>query len=312
MRKEPLTPQKLELLRGISKVTWLGFWVNLALCIFKITAGLLGNSRAVVADGVHSISDLISDVAILVGVRFWLAPADAQHPHGHQRLESLVSLFIGVLLGLAGVGIVLDAVEQMSSPREHVGSLMALAAAVISVISKEALFRWTLKKAHELQSEAVEANAWSHRSDALSSLPIVAAVAVAMWMPAWSAVDLWGAVLVALFIMHAAWQICLPSLNALLDRGAGPDLLARIATRAKEVPGVCGVHALRTRYMGKELQVDMHISVEGSLTVTEADRIAHAVTAHLRGAETETHLGVTICDVLIHIDPWDPSRKRVE
>ncbi len=297
----PYDPARLA---GIRFVTWVGFWVNLVLCAFKVAAGILGNSRAVTADGIHSLSDLLTDIIILVGVRFWPAPPDEDHPHGHRRLESLISLIVGLLLGLAGLGIAWDAVEGLFSPREPAGSLLALIAAVLSVTSKEWLFRWTLKRGRDLGSEAVEANAWGHRSDAISSLPIVPAVALSWWLPSWGFLDLVGAILVALFILHAAWKICATAADTLLDKGADEQTCAALVAIVREVPGVCGVHELRTRFLGKEIQVHMHVGVDPAITVAQAEEIANAVEAGLYADSTEQRLGVGVCDVLVHVDPW--------
>ncbi len=294
--------------REISRVTWVGFWVNVFLSIFKIGAGFMGNSRAVVADGVHTLSDLITDIAVLVGVRFWVSPPDDGHPHGHKRLESLVALSIGVLLAAAGVGIAIDAAERMGShSAEKAGSLLALLAALSSVVLKEILYRWTAEKARDLKSEAVRANAWDHRSDAVSSVPIALAVAISLWFPAFAIVDLVGALIVSVFILHAAWKICLPAVNTLLDKGADAAVRARIKETALSVPGVRGVHDLRTRFLGQELQIDLHVSVDGSLTVEEGNRIAHELEDALCSPETAERIGVEIHDALIHIDPWHPD-----
>ena len=300
----PFDPARLA---GIRFVTWVGFWVNLLLCVFKVLAGVLGNSRAVTADGVHSLSDLVTDIIILVGVRFWPAPPDVDHPHGHRRLESLISLLVGLLLGLAGLGIAWDAAENLFAPREPAGSLLALIAAVVSVVVKEWLFRWTLKRGKELGSEAVEANAWGHRSDAIASLPIIPAVALSWWFPSWSFLDLIGAVLVALFILHAAWKICAAAANTLLDKGADEQTCAALAAVVREIPGVLGVHGLRTRFLGKDVQVDMHVGVDPNITVAQAEEIADAVERVLYEAETAKRVGVGVCDVLVHVDPWRES-----
>ncbi len=296
----------------ISRVTWVGFWVNVVLSVVKIGAGFLGNSRAVLADGVHTLSDLITDIAVLVGVRFWIHPPDEAHPYGHKRLESLVALTIGVLLAVAGVGIAIDAVDRMGEQGDaKVGSLLALFAALFSIVSKEALYRWTAAKAREIKSEAVRANAWDHRSDAISSIPIALAVAVALWFPAFAVVDLIGALVVSVFILHAAWKICQPAANVLLDKGADAEVRERILRVAAKVPGVKGAHDLRTRYLGQGLQVDLHVSVDGSLTVAEGNVIAHALEDTLYSEEAAEAIGVEICDVLVHIDPWLPDATNV-
>lgn len=292
----------------VLRVTWIGFWVNLVLSAFKIAAGFFGNSRAVIADGVHSLSDLITDVAIIIGVRYWMAPPDAQHAYGHKRLESLISLSIGVVLALAGVGIAIDAVKRIGHQEgEQVGSLLALFAAASSALCKEILYRWTIKKARELKSDALEANAWDHRSDALSSLPIAVAVAVTLWFPALAFVDLIGAILVALFILHAAWKICKGAVYVLIDGGGDLVVYEKIRTYALAVDGVRDVHKLRTRFEGQGLFVDMHVCVDGSITVAEGSVIAHHVVDALHSQEAVEDIGVDILEVLVHIDPSQES-----
>jgi cation diffusion facilitator family transporter len=289
----------------IRKVTWVGLRVNAILTIFKFWAGITGNSRAVIADAIHSLSDLATDIVVIIAVRFWVAPPDALHNYGHKRLESLISLCIGVLLAAAGLGIVADAVGRNGDQaREQVGSLPALFAVISSVVIKEALYRWTLAKGKILKSDALVAKAWDHRSDALSSLPIVVAVAVAMYIPSLAAVDLLGAVLVAGFIVNAAWGICVPAVRVLMDSGAGEEVHCLLIAYCKKIEGVKGIHALRTRYLGQGLHVDMHVGVDAGLTVGEGNDIAHKVEDALYAAEATEYIGVEIFNVLVHIDPW--------
>ena len=291
-------------------VTWVGFWLNLILGVFKIVAGILGNSRAVVADGVHSLSDLVTDIALLVGVRFWMAPPDSTHPYGHKRLETLVSFLIGVLLGFVGFGIAWDSINRIGQQEgERVGSLLALFAALSSVITKEILYRWTAKKGCELKSDALEANAWHHRSDALSSIPISVAVAVAMWFPAWAVVDLIGAIVVAGFILYASWKICFSAARVLIDGGIDKEVQAKIVEYAIRTPGVIDVHDLRTRFVGQGLQVDLHACIDAGLTVGQGNEIAHALENSLYTADAAAFIGVEIFDVLVHIDPWYPEEE---
>lgn len=297
---------------GISRVTWIGFWINAFLAAFKIAAGIMGNSRAVVADGVHSLSDLITDIALLVGVHFWVAPPDEAHPYGHKRLESLVSLSIGSILAVAGVGIAFEAVERLGKAHDgRVGGMLALGAALFSVVVKEALFRWTLKKGRELRSSAVEANAWEHRSDAIASVPVVIAVAVAFWLPSLAIVDLLAAIILSGFIEYAAWKICKPAVDTLLDKGADPALHQRILEFAGRAEGVKSVHRLRSRYLGQDLFLDLHICVDGNLTVAEGNAIAHDLEDSLYSKEAAGELGVEIADAVIHVDPWLPRDPEV-
>ena len=309
-RKDGMAERDRQRSHGIVFVIWVGFWLNLVLSLLKIAAGILGNSRAIVADGVHTLSDMVTDIALLVGVRFWMAPPDSCHPYGHKRLESLVSFGIGMLLGIVGFGIAWDSIGRISrQDSERVGSVLALFVALSSVILKELLYRWTAKRGRELKSGALEANAWHHRSDALSSIPICVAVAVAMWFPAWAVLDLIGAIVVAGFILYAAWNICLCAARVLIDGGTDAEALARIMEYAKRTPGVKDVHDLRTRFVGLGLQVDLHACIDASLTVGQGNEIAHALEDSLCAADAAAYIGVEIFDVIVHIDPWYPDKE---
>ncbi len=281
----------------IRRVTWVGFVANLALSALKISAGLLGGSRAVLADGVHSLSDGATDVVILVGSRYWLAPPDGEHPHGHRRVETLVTTLIGLSLAAVAVGVVIDAVHSLRRPGGGSPSLLAAGAALVSIVAKEILYRWTAREGRRLRSGAVVANAWHHRSDAFSSVPALVAVVAAALVPAWAFVDFVGALVVSAFIIHAAWRITAPALGQLADRGASSDVVGALTALAAQVPGVRSVHALRTRYLGGGLAVDLHVRVDDALTVRQGHDIAHAVRERLERSPHE------VLDVVVHVEP---------
>ncbi len=305
LRKLEDKKKRIAQVKGVSSVTWAGFWVNAALGAFKILIGFLSNSRALVADGVHSLSDMASDVGILVGVRYWSAPPDAKFPYGRYRLESMISLSIGVILAFAGAGVIWDAAAMLFEPRSgQAGNIWALMLCLVSMALKEWLYRWTMRRGIELNSAAVQANAKDHRSDAISSIPTALGIAVSLWFPSLSHIDLIAALIVGLFILYSAWEICLPATLTLLDRGADKALVEKIKKISLRVNGVKGIHDLRTRYMGMALQVDMHVAVADSMTVTEANRIAHELEDLLCSDEAAGEIGVTIYDVLVHVDPW--------
>lgn len=280
--------------------TWIGLLINLGLSVLKIVAGVLGHSRAVVADGLHSLSDLVSDFAVLVGVRVWSKPADGCHPYGHQRFETLVTLFIGLLMVMTGIGIGWDAVLAWSKGKAHDAEYIALLAALSSMVIKEALFRWTLRKGKKINSSALIANAWHHRSDALSSLPAALAVIGSMLLPGQLWIDLAGAVVISVFILYSAFTICAPALGSLVDAGASEEITQQLYKMASVVDGVKGIHRLRTRHHGG-LFVDMHLYVDEHLTVKQGHDIADEV-EHLLLQE-----GPNIIEVLVHVDPWDGS-----
>ncbi|MFN4217455.1 MAG: cation diffusion facilitator family transporter, partial [Brevinematales bacterium] len=186
-------------------VTWVGFWVNIILAILKYIAGFIGHSQTMIADATHSLSDLITDVAVLLGINYWSKPADATHPYGHKRIETLITGFIAFLLAIVGLGIGYDGLISLRKPDNgQVGSI-ALVTALVSIIGKEILYRWTVIQGKRLESPAIIANAWHHRSDAMSSLPAFVAIGLSLIDKRFSYFDHIGAVVVSLFILKTSW-----------------------------------------------------------------------------------------------------------
>ncbi len=298
MARSRFTPGSSEAL--VLRAAWVGLVVNVLLTIAKFVGGVLGHSQAVVADAVHSLSDLVTDVAVIVGVHFWSAPADADHPHGHARIETLVTVAIGLALAAVGIALGWEALRGLRGPTHGHPGVIALVAAVVSIISKEILFRWTAVVGRTADSPALVANAWHHRSDALSSIPAALAVAVSLARPQWSAVDHVGAAIVCLFILQASWRIAVPAIGQLIDQGA-PEAESRALERlASNIDGVHNAHALRTRYTGAKLAVDLHIEVDGELSVAAGHRIAQQVQRELLSK------GPDVIDVVVQVEPYRP------
>ncbi len=286
-----------ETIRRVRRATAVGMLLNILLALAKGAGGLVFSSQALVADAVHSFSDLITDLAVLFGVRYWSAPPDAEHPYGHGKIETMVTAFIGLALGALAFELVHDAVQSISSGGSTaVPGRFAFVIAVCSVVVKEALFRWTRAEARRLNSPGLEANAWHHRSDAASSIPAAAAIALARLFPSVGYIDQLGAILVSAMIFYSAWKIMRPALLELTEGGGG-DHAAEIEAKALAVPGVRSVHAVRARHIGSSIQADLHIRVDGNLTVTQGHAIAHEV----KKAVLESVPGVA--DVIVHVEP---------
>ncbi|MCG8533251.1 MAG: cation diffusion facilitator family transporter [Desulfovibrionales bacterium] len=303
--------QRDEQIRAVSFVTWVGLVLNLVLAGMKIVAGIFGNSRAVTADGIHSLSDLATDVSLLIGVRLWTAPPDDLHPYGHKRYETLLTAGIGVLLAVVAVGIVVDAAVAYSEEHVRHAQLIAFWAAAASIVIKEALYRWTAHYGRLHKAPSVVANAWHHRSDALSSIPAATSVLLAFIFPALHWVDLVGSVIVAFFIIHAAWEVTIPALNELVDKGVSDEVRADLTRLALSIDGVCDVYKLRTRFQGLAVFVDLHIAVDKNISVEEGHAIADAVEHILESSKHD------VADALVHVDPYDhaepmprPIRRR--
>ncbi|MGD8439368.1 MAG: cation diffusion facilitator family transporter [Holophagae bacterium] len=282
---------------------WVGLIVNLVLAAAKLGAGVVGHSQAVVADAVHSFTDIVTDLALILGVRYWTAPADDDHPHGHRRFETMITVFIGLMVAAAAVTIGLDAIRSFGSPTAP-PSAIALVAALLSIVVKEALYRWTAVAGRATGSPALIANAWHHRTDGLSSIPVAVAVAVAMIDHRLAVVDRIGALVVALFILHAAFRIIRPAIDELVDAGAPSAQREQLERLALDVEGVLAAHALRTRYIGSELAVDLHIEVDPDITVADGFAIARRVKQSL------LRHGPGVADVVVQLEPRQAIERR--
>ena len=292
--KDKATEEKT--VHEVRRVTYAGMAVNVAIAALKGCAGVVFSSQALFADAVHSLSDLVTDVAVVLGVRYWAAPADEKHPYGHGKIEALVTLFIAIALVVVSYELGAHAVRSLMSGASAVPGLPALFVALVSVASKEWLFRWTRRVARRVGSPALEANAWHHRSDAISSVPVAVAVVVAHAWPALAWVDAAGAVLVALFILHVAWELAHPALQELVDAEIG-DRSAAVAEVARKVAGVVDVHKVRVRRYGGSYAADLHVHVDGGLSVAEGHAIGHDVSDALLASD----LGIV--DAVVHVEP---------
>lgn len=284
-------------IQDAKKITLAGMIVNILLSTLKMILGIFGHSQAVIADAVHSLSDMVTDVLVLFGLKFWSAPADKQHPYGHQRIETIITLVISILLALVAFEIGWRAVERLGQPVETPPLAFAIFGPLVSIIAKEILFRRTRTVGKRIHSSALIANAWHHRSDALSSIPALVTVGIASLDPRWAFLDSLGAILVAGLVVKVAWEIASPALSELSERGVDDEALQEISKLAESVEGVCSIHRLRSRRLGTGWFVDLHVMVNGELSVYEGHDIATAV-QHLLLEQ-----GPDVADVTVHIEP---------
>jgi cation diffusion facilitator family transporter len=289
--------------KQVRRVTWIGLVLNLFLSALKFAAGYFGKSQALIADAIHSLSDTTSDIAVIAGSHYWSRPPDDSHPYGHRRMETLVSILIGIMLFGAGAGIGWEAITGLHQKQGASPGWIAVAAAFISIVSKEIIYRWTAAAGRRVKSSALAANAWHHRTDAISSLPVFVAVGGALIFPSWSFLDRVGAVIVSIFILHAAIKIIWPGISELIDVGAPREIQANIKAHALKRNGVLDAHAIRTRYISTSIQVDLHIVVEGTMTVHEG----HAIADDVRDCLIEEIPDVV--DVVVHVDPPEAMRN---
>ena len=263
--------------RGIFRVT----------LVFKFAAGILGNSAAMLADAVHSLSDFITDLIVILFVRLSGKPCDTNHDYGHGKYETLATALIGVMLLLVGVGIFWSSAEKIGQylcgkPLEAPGSI-ALIAAALSVVAKEALYHWTVARGRALQSQAVVANAWHHRSDALSSIGTLVGIGGAILLgDRWRVLDPLAAVVVSFFIVKVAIQLFVPNMEELLEKSLPADEERFIVETILQQPGVSDPHNLRTRHIGNYSAIEVHFRMDGSTSLNEAHRATREIEDRLR------------------------------
>lgn len=281
----------------IQRVTLVGALVNTLLAALKMLVGWLVNSQGLIADGVHSLSDLVTDAAVLLGARFWCAKPDSEHPYGHGRLETIVSILIGAVLAAASFGIAVRALRTMGEVHAASPGMMAFVVALVSMFAKEGLYRWTLRIGRQTQSLALVANAWHHRSDALSSLPVCLAVLGTHLFPGFVYLDHVAAVIVAVLLLHAAWRIAWPGIGELMEGRGDVDPAALLQGLKSAYPQIREIHKVRARRVGGALFVDLHMLVDASMSVGDSHRIAGQLEADLKKQEPR------VSDVTIHVEP---------
>lgn len=288
--------------KQIYRVTLLGMFVNMLLFVFKLVAGIIGRSGAMIADAVHSASDFATDIVVLAFVRISAKPRDDDHDWGHGKYETLASLIIGVALFAVGVEILVDSAEKITAvasgkvlPRP---GMIALIAAAASIVVKEALYHWTIRVGRQIDSPSVVANAWHHRSDALSSIGALLGIGCAYFFgEKWRIADPIAAIIVAALIIKVAYDLCRTALAELLEKSLSREVEDEILAIISATPNVYKPHNLRTRRIGVNIAIEVHIRVDGSMSVLSSHEISRDIEDALRdrfGKQTA---------VAIHIEP---------
>ncbi|MCR5575097.1 MAG: cation diffusion facilitator family transporter [Bacteroidaceae bacterium] len=292
----------MERNKEIYKVTLVGGAVNVILLLFKFVAGIVGHSAAMVADAVHSLSDFLTDIIVILFVRISGKPKDKGHDYGHGKYETLAMTIIGLALLAVAIGILYDGVMKIVTWAQG-GQLqapgkLALWAALLSVVLKEAVYRYSMVKARKLNSQAVEANAWHHRSDALSSIGTAIGIGGAIFLgERWTVLDPVASVFVGVFIVHVAIGLLRNGIGDLMEQSLPDEVEAEILQLAGSVKGVSEPHDLRTRRIGNHYAIEMHILMDGQIPLREAHDKASEVEELLR-----LHYGVET-HVVVHVEP---------
>ena len=289
----------------IARVTLTGSVVNLLLVGLKAVAGLVGHSAAMISDAVHSLSDFVTNIVVLVFVRVSARPQDEDHDYGHGKYETLATLFIGLALAAAAVGIVVSGAgklarwlqgEDLPAPGK-----IALWAALASIVAKELLFQYTRIKGKHLDSKALEANAWHHRSDALSSVGTAIGIGGAILLGSrWTVLDPLASIVVGAMLVKVAWDLLGPSFGELTDSSLPADMEQEMLAIIRSVPGVEDPHNLRTRRIGNRIAAEVHIRLDGTLPLSEAHEKASEVERRFKD-----RFGVQ-SHIIVHMEPNHP------
>lgn len=297
MKNEHLSREK-----EIYKITLWGSMVNFMLLIFKFVAGIVGHSSAMIADAVHSLSDFATDIIIIAFVRISEKPQDENHDYGHGKYETFATAIIGTVLLSVGIGILIDSTRNIiafyNGERIEAPGMLALAAALISILSKEAIYRYTMVKGKRLNSKAVMANAWHHRGDALSSVGTLVGIGGSIFLgKSWRVLDPLAALVVSLFIIKVSVRLIKPCIDELLEKSLPKEIEDKILDIILSFSEVRSPHHLRTRYIGNRIAIEVHIRMNGDMTLKEAHDITKRIEASLKEEFGEnTHIG-------IHMEP---------
>lgn len=300
----------MERNKEIYRVTLVGSAVNVVLLLFKFVAGVAGHSAAMLADAVHSLSDFVTDVIVLVFVRLSGKPVDKSHDYGHGKFETLAMTIIGLSLLAVAIGILYGGITKIvawigGQPLPAPG-ILALWAALLSIAMKETVYRYSMIKARQLQSQAVKANAWHHRSDALSSVGTAVGIGGAIFLGhRWTVLDPLASIIVSVLIIKVSVDLLRNGIGDLLEQSLPDDVEREIISIAASVPGVIEPHELRTRRIGNHYAIELHVLMDGDLTLHDAHEKASEVERMLRSQYgQETHIA-------IHVEPDDDSSSPI-
>ena len=288
--------------KKIYRVTFIGFAVNLLLAGIKLAAGILGRSGAMVADAVHSFSDMATDVVVIAFAKISAKPKDEGHDYGHGKYETLATIIISLALAAVGTGILVNSIGAIRVVVD--GGLLprpgtvALLAAAVSIVVKEILYRYTVREGRRVSSPSMIANAWHHRSDALSSLGTLAGIGCAYFLgDKWRIADPIAALVVAVFIFKVAFDLVRTGLNELLERSLPADVEEEILRIVTADPEVCQPHNLRTRRIGAAIAVEVHVRMDGAMTVARSHALTVDIERRLRARFGEGTM------IAIHVEP---------
>ena len=288
-------------MRG-ERVTLIGLGISVVLAAVKIGGGLVGQSHALIADGVESLLDVFGSSLVLGSLRYAARPPDSKHPYGHGKAEALASLVTASALVLVSLAIAIQSIHEINAPRT-LPAPFTLIILILVVVVKEVLGRFLLREGRDIHSRAVETDAWHHRSDAITSVAAFIGISLALWHgPSWAAADDWAALFACAIIGYNGVQLFRGALDDVMDAAQPPAIESRIRDIAMTVPGVRGTHHLGVRRSGMLLLVDLDVIVDGEISVRRGHEIAHDVKEALLASE------LRILNVLVHVEPDEETR----
>jgi cation diffusion facilitator family transporter len=284
-------------LRDGLRVTWVGIGANIILVIIKIYAGFISKSQALIADGIHSLSDLFSDFIVLIGLKWGRMDEDDTHQFGHARIETLSSMGVGFILIIVGAILVYNAVMSIYNHTPTHPTIATIIIALMAIIIKEAMYWYTLIIGKRIKSMALIGNAWHHRTDAMSSIAVLVGILAAFINPKWGLGDIFAALFVTYFIFKVGGRLLWSGLKEIIDTAPDKEVINQIYQFASTSPGVREIHDIRARYFGGQILVELHVVVDPTLSVFEGHEIAAAVKYTVMNCVDD------VARVIIHIDP---------
>lgn len=288
---------RLDIGLRVSKNTIIG---NIILTVIKVFVGFFANSTAMIADGIHSLSDVITTIGVIIGLKMSHKEADKEHPYGHERIESLTALFLSIMLFIVAVGIGYSGLKNIITENYTAPGFLAIIAAILSIVTKEAMYWYTIKYAKLIDSDSLKADAWHHRSDAFSSVgALIGIIGARIGYPF---LDPFVALIIAVIIIKVAYDICKQSISQLVDQSACDEIVTEIESKILSVSGVYKINDLKTRQYSNKLYVDVDISVDANLSVEKGHDIASTVYTLVKENSSIKHC-------MVHVEPYYLKKK---
>ena len=277
------------------KVSIITLISNVFLCFIKVLSGIIGNSMAMISDGIHSLSDILSTIIVIIGLKLSSKKADKQHQYGHERIENVASIILSFLLFITGFILAINSIKNISSKQFFIPSKITILIAIISIITKELMYQYTIRISKKYKSDSLKADAWHHRSDALSS--IVSLVGIYFTIKGFIYMDLIASIIISIIIAKISIEIFIESINKMLDTACSSEIIKQIEDIVLSTKGVMGIDLLKTRQFGNKIYIDLEINANKNISFEQSHKIAHDVHDNIESKIND----VKHC--MVHINP---------